>query len=320
MLQAIKQLNPKPNILTLAGFVSTRETFYRTPCYGSTKTLKLSSLHLSTRSLTPTRGLSEQGCSTMNDRIEIERVACLSDNYSWILQSKNVTAVVDPSEAEPVIRALGDRQLTHIINTHHHWDHVGGNEALKSKYNCTIIGPRADKDRIPGIDVALGEGDVYALDDTSIQLQCYDTPGHTRGHVTYYVPQASALFPGDTLFSLGCGRLFEGTPSQMWSSLSKLKALPPETKVYCAHEYTLSNAKFALAVDVENEELKAFASSVETRRKNGEATIPSILGDELKCNPFLRPDSPSIRKQLGIPLGSDDVNAFAKIRSAKDAF
>lgn len=206
----------------------------------------------------------------------------LQDNYSWLLRcTDGAVAVVDPAEVGPVVSAL-DRlgwRLTHILNTHHHMDHVGGNLMLKSKYGATIVGPVADKDRIPGIDVALKDGDRYSLGDS--ELVCFDTPGHTRGHITFFFPEAKALFPGDTLFSLGCGRLFEGTPAQMWSSLSKLVVLDPETKVYCAHEYTQSNAKFAASVDPENEDLQRMKSDIDTKRSQvtrvGELHLATVV-------------------------------------------
>jgi len=157
-----------------------------------------------------------------------------------------------------------DWKLTHILNTHHHADHTGGNLALKARYGVTIVGPAADRDRIPGIDVALRDGDAYTLG--AAQFHCLDTPGHTRGHVTFHFPGSKALFPGDTLFALGCGRLFEGTPAQMWASLSKLLALPEDTKVYCAHEYTQSNAKFAVTVDPENAELTKRKEDIDAAR------------------------------------------------------
>jgi len=252
--------------------------------------------------------------------LTVEPVPCLSDNYSWLIYepTEGITAIVDPAEVEPIIAALGNRKLDFILNTHHHWDHTGGNEALKAKYNCTIIGPKADAQRIPGIDIQLADSDRYKIG--AADLICYDTPGHTSGHVTFFFPQAAALFPGDTLFSLGCGRLFEGTSAQMWTSLSKLKVLPAETKIYCAHEYTQSNARFALSIDGGNSDLVDFAAEIDEKRRNGEATVPSVLERELKCNPFLRPDSVAIRKELGVPLDAENAVAFGVIRKAKDTF
>lgn len=254
--------------------------------------------------------------------LQIERVPCLSDNYSWLLHEpqQGVTAVVDPAEAAPVLAALQAKgwKLTHIINTHHHYDHVGGNQALKQEFGCTIVGPAADAGRIPGIDVQLKDGDRYKLG--AAEFICYDTPGHTRGHVTFFFPASKALFPGDTLFSLGCGRLFEGTPAQMWDSLSKLLPLPGDTRVFCAHEYTASNAKFAAFVDDGNTDLQQMKADIDAKRARGEPTVPSLLGDEINCNPFLRPDSPAIRAKLGVPAGASNAEAFGAIRSAKDTF
>ncbi|PSC76082.1 hydroxyacylglutathione hydrolase [Micractinium conductrix] len=254
--------------------------------------------------------------------LQIERVPCLSDNYSWLLHepSAGVTAVVDPAEVAPVV-AAAERlgwTLTHILNTHHHWDHVGGNEELKKRFGVTIVGPAADAARIPGIDVQLKDGDRYSLG--AAELQCFDTPGHTRGHVTFHFPASKALFPGDTLFSLGCGRLFEGTPAQMWASLSKFAPLPGDTRVYCAHEYTESNARFAVHVDAGNEDLKRMHADITAKRARQEPTVPSVLDDERKCNPFLRPDSPAIRAALGVPADASNDVAFGAIRAAKDTF
>lgn len=255
--------------------------------------------------------------------LNIGRVPVLSDNYSWILhdESSGKTAVVDPAEVEPIVYALEARGwvLTHIINTHHHWDHTGGNLPLKDMYaDVIIVGPKADRERIPGIDVAVEDGDVFELGAS--RLRCFDTPGHTKGHVTYYVENAKALFPGDTLFSMGCGRLFEGTPEQMWHSLSKLVGLPGDTMVYCAHEYTLSNAAFAMHVDPTNKALKTRYDEVVECRKKNIPTIPSSLGVELQTNPFLRPWSKEIRATLSIPHDASDAEAFGAIRRAKDSF
>lgn len=254
--------------------------------------------------------------------LEIECVPCLSDNYSWLLHdpSTGATAVVDPAAVAPVVEALRRRDwnLTHILNTHHHSDHTGGNEALKARYNATVVGPAADADRIPGIDVQLKDGEKATVG--SAELVCFDTPGHTKGHITLYFPASKALFPGDTLFSMGCGRLFEGTPAQMWASLSKLIPLPDDTSVYCAHEYTQSNARFAVSIDADNIDLQRRKAEVDSARERGQKTIPSSLGEEKKINPFLRPDDPVIRAALGVPEGASNEEAFAAIRAAKDRF
>ncbi|MGE0384032.1 MAG: hydroxyacylglutathione hydrolase [Gammaproteobacteria bacterium] len=253
--------------------------------------------------------------------MEIERIPALSDNYLWLVHEPEggVTAVVDPAEPEPVMAALGRRgwKLTHILNTHHHPDHVGANLELKRRTGCTIVGPRADRDRIPGIDVHVGEGDRYPFGHTSAAV--FDVPGHTRGHIAYWFEAEQALFCGDTLFALGCGRLFEGTPEQMWASLSKLRNLPPVTKVYCAHEYTQSNGRFALSVEPDNFSLIARMLRVDAARERGEATVPSTLIEELATNPFLRPESESLQRTLGM-IGADPVAVFAETRRRKDSF
>lgn len=254
--------------------------------------------------------------------LEVVRVPMFSDNYGWILRDKetNQTAAVDPAEPEAIARALQERswKLDYILNTHHHHDHVGGNTSLKSSQGCVIVGPKADEGRIPGIDTALADGDTFRLG--SVEFKVYDTPGHTRGHITFWAPAAEALFPGDTLFAMGCGRLFEGTPAQMWKSLSKLLHLPPQTAVYCAHEYTQSNARWAVAVDPGNSQLQKRAKQVFDMREQGVATVPSTFGEELATNPFLRPDAPGIRQTLGISPDASNEDAFGIIRRHKDSF
>ena len=253
--------------------------------------------------------------------LEIVQLAALSDNYIYLLHepASQQTAVVDPAETEPVLAALAARgwRLTHVLNTHHHYDHVGGNEALKSATGCTIVGPAADRDRIPGIEVALADGDHFNLG--SARATVFDVPGHTRGHIAYWFADDHALFCGDTLFALGCGRLFEGTPVQMWASLSKFRALPAATRVYCAHEYTQGNARFALSVEPGNPALVARAAEIDRKRAANQPTVPSTIGEELATNPFLRPDSPEIQRLLNLrdaPLHE----VFGATRAAKDTF
>ncbi len=239
--------------------------------------------------------------------LDIVQIPVLHDNYVYLIHEPeaDVTAVVDPAVTEPVMQALAARgwHLTHILNTHHHMDHVGGNLALKQATGCTIVGPGADQDRIPGIDIALVDGDVYAFG--AAKAQVFDVPGHTKGHIAYYFADDRALFCGDTLFAMGCGRLFEGTPQQMFVSLSKLKALPDDTEVYCAHEYTLANGHFALTVEPDNPALAARMQAVEAARAQGQPTVPSRLDTEKATNPFLR---------------AATVERFAEIRAAKDRF
>jgi hydroxyacylglutathione hydrolase len=253
--------------------------------------------------------------------LEIHQIAVLSDNYVYLARdvATGKTAVVDPATHEEVLEALAERgwTLTHILNTHHHADHTGGNMALKQATGCTIVGPRADRDRIPGIDVEVGDGETYALGESLTTV--FDVPGHTRGHIAYWFGDSDALFCGDTMFALGCGRLFEGTPQQMWTSLSRLRALPPSTQVYCAHEYTRSNAAFAITVEPQNGALVARKARIEDMRARGERTVPSTLAEELATNPFLRPDSPDLQKTLGM-VGAPLVEVFAETRRRKDSF
>lgn len=255
--------------------------------------------------------------------MEVVRVPCLSDNYVWLLheEKSSLTAVVDPAEVKPVVEALNARgwTLNYIFNTHHHFDHTGGNVELKKKYpGLQIIGPKADAGRIPGIDIQVADGDTWQFG--GLEMKVFDTPGHTRGHISFWLPEAKALFCGDTLFALGCGRLFEGDPPTMWNSLSKLVVLPRDTAVYCAHEYTQSNAKFAVTMEGGNELLQERKKVIDEARSKGEATVPSTLGEELDTNPFLRPQSPAIRATLGVGADVPDWKVFGMVRAAKDKF
>ncbi len=254
-------------------------------------------------------------------QLEIHRIPARRDNYLWLAvePATDTVAVVDPADAEPVIARCEELglYLTHILNTHHHGDHTGGNLALKERYGCVIIGPAADQDRIPGIDIPVGEDDTVALGTETAQV--FDVPGHTRGHIAYWFAGSEALFCGDTLFAMGCGRLFEGTPAQMWESLSKFADLPDETKVYGAHEYTEANARFALTVDPDNAALRRRAAQVARLRAAGKATVPSTLGEERATNPFLRAEDEGLRAALGL-AGADPVAVFAETRRRKDEF
>jgi hydroxyacylglutathione hydrolase len=250
----------------------------------------------------------------------IRQIPVLRDNYVYLLREPETlaTAAVDPSVAPPVLEALAREgwRLTHVLNTHHHNDHTGGNRELKEATGCIIVGPRADRDRIPLIDIDVAEGETYALGKEEARV--FDVPGHTRGHIAFWFKNSRALFCGDTLFLMGCGRLFEGTPEQMWRSLSKLKALPPETRVYCGHEYTQANARFALSVEPQNAELVARAERVNAMRAEGKSTVPGSMGDELATNPFLRADLPALQAVAEAP--GDPVATFAAIRRRKDNF
>jgi len=253
--------------------------------------------------------------------LEIQLVPCLKDNYAYLLHdaASGETAAVDPSEADPVMKAAAARgwRLTHILNTHHHWDHTGGNLALKEATGAIIVGPAPDRDRIPGIDVALDEDDCFRLGDRAALVLFI--PGHTRGHIAFHFADDQAVFCGDTLFALGCGRMFEGTAPQMWSSLCKLRALPGPTRVYCGHEYTQANARFALTVDRDNPDLAARALAVDATRAAGRPTVPSTMAEERAANPFLRADQPALAAAVGLP-GGDPADVFAAIRQRKDNF
>ena len=253
--------------------------------------------------------------------LHIHQIPVLSDNYVYLLheEESGACAAVDPAEAEPALSALREEglTLTHILNTHHHSDHVGGNGRLKAETGCTIVGSRADASRIPGIDVEVGEGEEFRLGNAVARV--FDVPGHTRGHIAYWFENDKALFCGDTLFVLGCGRLFEGTPRQMWASLTALRDLPGDTRVYCAHEYTQTNIRFALTVEPDNEALKAIAERVEVCRAKGLSTVPSLMADEMAANPFLRADQGELQRAVGME-GTDAVDVFAEIRHRKDVF
>ncbi|WP_367025801.1 hydroxyacylglutathione hydrolase [Methylococcus sp. ANG] len=253
--------------------------------------------------------------------LEIVQIPVLEDNYVYLLHEPDsgATAAVDPAVAGPVLEALDARgwRLSHVLNTHHHGDHVGGNLELKAATGCAIVGAAGDRHRIPGIDVALKDGEEFRLGSASARM--LEVPGHTSGHVAFWFEDDAALFCGDTLFALGCGRLLEGSAEQMWRSLERLRALPPEARVYCAHEYTLANARFAATMEPGNAALRERMSRVETLRRDGLATVPSSLDEELATNPFLRPESPEIRQGLGL-VQAPDVEVFAEIRRRKDGF
>ncbi len=253
--------------------------------------------------------------------LEVHMFPCLSDNYGFLIHdpAADVTAVIDTPEVAPINAALEEKgwKLTHILNTHHHFDHAGGNEELKARWGCTIVGAANDAARIPGIDVRVQDGERLSFGSTEALV--LETPGHTTGHIAYYFAEDGIAFVGDTLFALGCGRLFEGTPEQMWTSLKKLMALPDDTIVYCAHEYTQSNAAFALSVEPGNTELVARAEEIDRLRAAGEPTVPTTIGLEKATNPFLRPDSANLKATVGMEDG-DLVAVFAETRRRKDNF
>lgn len=253
--------------------------------------------------------------------MEIELIPAFSDNYLFLVYDRDdgVCAIVDPGDAAPVLKRLDELglTLTHIFNTHHHPDHTGANTALKERTGATIAGPRAEAAKIPGIDTELGEGDTFQFGSHTAKI--FDVPGHTAGHIAWWFEAEKAVFVGDTLFALGCGRLFEGTPDQMWTSLSKLMALPDDTKVYCAHEYTQANARFAVTVEPGNQALLDRAAEIDAMRAKGISTVPTTIGLERATNPFVRPTSENLQKTVGLP-GGEPVAVFAETRARKDNF
>ena len=254
-------------------------------------------------------------------KIEIHQFQALSDNYGYLVHepSSGATAAIDTPDAAAILRALDEKgwTLTHILNTHHHFDHAGGNAELKEKTGCVVIGPKGEKELIPGIDRAVGDGDIVELG--AARARVIEVPGHTRGHIAYSFADDRVAFVGDTLFALGCGRLFEGTPAQMWASLGKLMALPDDTTVYCAHEYTQSNARFALTVEPHNAALRTRAREIDEKRARGEWTVPTTIGLEKATNPFLRAASKDLRATIGLEAAAD-VDVFAETRHRKDNF
>ena len=239
--------------------------------------------------------------------MKIKIIPCLQDNYSYlIIDKENSTAcVIDPSEADPIIEYLEDNKikLKFILNTHHHYDHVGGNQKLKEKYGASVIGYEGDKERIPGIDILVNDQETWI--HKNFEAKIIHIPGHTLGHICFYFYKDKSVFTGDTLFSLGCGRIFEGTYAQMFDSLMKLKKLPTNTKVFCGHEYTLQNSKFCIVHNDDNKNLKTKINDIKIKLKAGLSTIPSTIKDELECNIFLR---------------SNNVETFSKLRDLKDNF
>jgi hydroxyacylglutathione hydrolase len=253
--------------------------------------------------------------------LEIELFRCRSDNFGVLLHDpeSGKTASIDAPEEQPILDALARRRwtLTDIFTTHHHQDHVEANLALKARFNVEITGPKNEADKIPGIGFAFDDGGQFLFAGHPIEV--IETPGHTAGHICYYLPQDKLLFAADTLFALGCGRLFERGPRDMWQSLLKLRKLPDDTVVYFGHEYTMSNAKFALTIDPQNVALRDRVKQIEATLAAGGHTAPTTIGVERATNPFLRADDVGIRKHLGME-GAEDWEVFAEIRARKDKF
>ena len=239
--------------------------------------------------------------------MKIQIIRCLQDNYSYlIIDETNLNAcVVDPSESEPIINFVESNNinLKYILNTHHHFDHVDGNIELKKKYNSNIVGFKGDKDRIPEINILVDDQEIWKEDN--FEAKIIHIPGHTTGHIAFYFFNEKIIFTGDTLFSLGCGKIFEGTYKEMFESLSKIKNLPEDTKIYCGHEYTLQNSKFCIEHDPQNQDLQKKITKINEKLKKNVPTIPSILKDEKECNIFLR---------------AKNVESFSKLRDLKDNF
>ena len=246
---------------------------------------------------------------------------CRSDNYGVLLHDPETgaTASIDAPEAAPIEAALKATgwKLTDILVTHHHADHTDGIRALKDKYKCRVVAPAAEASKIPAVDETVREGDRVKVGNLSANV--IETPGHTLGHVAYWFHADKLAFVGDTLFSIGCGRVIEGTPPQMWHSLRKLRDLPDDTEIYCGHEYTAANIEFALTVDKDNPVLNARAAQVERLIEEGEPTIPVTIGDEKLANPFLRADVPDLACDIGM-AGEPAEKVFAEIRARKNKF
>ena len=252
--------------------------------------------------------------------LEIVTIPCLSDNYAYLLRdASGRVGVIDAPEAEPVVAALEARGwgLDAIWITHHHADHIDGVAALRERYAPEVVGARADRERLPPLDRAVGEGESLAFGDARAAV--IDVSGHSLNHVAYHFSEERALFSGDSLFVLGCGRVFEGTHAMMWASLSKLARLAPETRVYCGHEYTLANLAFARSVEPDNPALREQGEAIEAQRARDEPTPPSTIGRELAANPFLRAPEPALQRAIGLE-GADPAAVFAEVRRRKDAF
>ena len=239
--------------------------------------------------------------------MKVEIIPCLQDNYSYLIidEANNEACVIDPSEAQPIIDLVENKniKLKYVLNTHHHYDHIGGNKQLKKKYNALVIGYKNDAHRIPEIDILVEDNQIWKAQN--FEAKIFHIPGHTSGHICFYFFNENFLFSGDTLFSLGCGRIFEGTYKEMFDSLNRIKNLPDNTNIYCGHEYTKQNSKFCIKYDPSNKSLKDKIVEIEKKIQNNMPTVPSILRDEINCNIFLR---------------AKDLKSFSKLRDLKDNF
>jgi hydroxyacylglutathione hydrolase len=253
--------------------------------------------------------------------MKLDIIPCLNDNYSYLIQDKKtgIVAIIDPSEFSSCDNIISKKykKLDFILNTHHHFDHVGGNTALKKKYGSKVMGHEKDKNRIPEIDVLLKENQEFRIGD--LNFKTIFVPGHTSGHIAFYLEREKIIFTGDTLFSLGCGRIFEGTNQEMFNSLNKIKNLPEDTKIYCGHEYTKNNLEFCLKFNPNNNYLKEKEKLIEAKTKGKKPTIPSTIRDEIQTNIFLRYDNLDVRNTLNLKKASD-LEIFTKLRDLKDNF
>ena len=253
--------------------------------------------------------------------MQVTPIPCLTDNYAYIIHddSFKTIGVVDPSEARPIISFLKKKKLklNYILNTHHHFDHIGGNIELKKKYNAKIVGFAGDKHRIPGIDITLLNNENWNFGNLIVKV--FHIPGHTLGHICFFFEKEKIVFTGDTLFSLGCGKIFEGSHEQMLTSLNKIKQLPKDTMIYCGHEYTYKNAEFCMKYDSDNIDLKKKFEKIKKLRSQNLPTIPSSLEDEIKSNIFLRCDQNVLKIKLNMK-NQEDFKVFKKVRDLKDSF
>ena len=253
--------------------------------------------------------------------MNIEIIPCLTDNYSYLIHENqsNTVTIIDPSEFAPCDKIISKKykKLDYILNTHHHHDHVGGNEELKRKYNSKVLGFKNDEKRIPNIDKLLEDNEEFIIGN--IKFTTLFIPGHTAGHVAFYSKKDKAIFTGDTLFSMGCGRVFEGTYDQMFDSLNRIKGLPEDTKIYCGHEYTQKNIEFCIKYNPNNDLLKKRKNTIKEKLKNGEPSIPSTLLEEKQMNIFLRTDDLDVRNMLNLKRASN-LEIFTKLRDLKDNF